>query len=78
MYEAGVRYVIQSESLAVCFASRAVLRMRQRAYAAGVGTNHWPHEFWPNAPLESLELIEDSLVAQVLKKADPRVRSLVG
>uniref|UniRef100_A0A7S3EZG5 Phytanoyl-CoA dioxygenase n=1 Tax=Haptolina ericina TaxID=156174 RepID=A0A7S3EZG5_9EUKA len=59
-------------------ASRYMLRMRRRAFAAGIGSSHWPHEFVPNAPSGCLERLDDAQVEQVLALADPAARALVG
>ena len=61
------------------WASRGTLRMRRRAFAAGVGSTHWPHEFKPTASPELLELMSEAKVSQALQdERSPRVSELVG
>jgi len=62
------------------WASCSTLRARRRAFAAGVGSTHWPHDFKPTAPSSFLDLISEAQVAQALSnvECDQRVRDLVG
>jgi len=59
------------------WASRATLRARRAAFAAGIGSTHWPHEFRPLAPPESLEMVDPTRVESVLEECDRHVRELV-
>ena len=66
-------------------ASYGVLRARRRAFAAGVGTSHWPHEFHSGAPPWVLDAItqadvDAAFAARFGDRGDManRVRQLVG
>lgn len=60
------------------WASAEAVRLRRRAFAAGVGSSHWPHDFRPSAPLEWLEGLDEASVSLALRQAEERVRELVG
>lgn len=59
------------------WASRAVLRDRRVAFAAGIGSTHWPHEFQPIAPTNHA-LATVSEVQAALDGAGWKVAELVG
>ena len=66
-------------------ASYSVLRARRRAFAAGVGTSHWPHEFHPGGPPWALDAItqadvDTAFTARFGESSDMahQVRQLVG
>jgi len=61
------------------WASQDTLRMRRRAFAAKVGSTHWPHEFKPLANLECLKHVSEAQVARALEdECNPRVVELIG
>ena len=61
------------------WASRKVLHERRLAFAAGIGSTHWPHEFRPIAFTEQAFLaVGEAGARRVLQEAETAVRSLVG
>jgi len=62
-----------------CWASRSTLRDRRLAFAAGIGSTHWPHDFRPVAPTEqAFSTLDEVRVKAALESAEDRVAELVG